>query len=64
MFIVYWLFAVQVANQGYDAFSIAHKNMDLIKLKTKRVPEYMKDALETIREVLLKLNLPWRISHT
>ena len=41
----------QVANEGYEGFSLAHKNMDGIRLLTMRVPGYMKDSLEILYKV-------------
>ena len=38
---------------GSDTFSVAHKNMDKIRLQTRMVPEYLQDALSTISEVFL-----------
>ena len=38
---------------GYDAFNVAHDNMDKIRLETRMVPEYLQDALSTINEVFL-----------
>ena len=42
----------QVANEGYEGFSMAHKNMDGIRLLTMRVPDYMKDSLEILYKVV------------
>ena len=54
------MFTTQVANVGYDAFSVAHDNMDKIRLETRMVPEYLQDALSTISEVLLFQRTPLR----
>ncbi len=41
----------QVANEGYEAFSVAHKNMDAIRLMSSKVPDHLKGALEILYNV-------------
>ena len=50
----------QVANEGYEGFSLAHKNMDGIRLLTMRVPGYMKDSLEILYKVPVILQIDIR----
>ncbi|RVE59350.1 hypothetical protein OJAV_G00187450 [Oryzias javanicus] len=37
---------MQVCNSGWQAFNIAHKNMDQIRIHTASVPEYMKATVK------------------
>ncbi|XP_024140402.1 uncharacterized protein LOC112154045 [Oryzias melastigma] len=37
---------MQICNSGWQAFNIAHKNMDQIRIHTASVPDYMKAAVK------------------
>uniref|UniRef100_A0A3P9HBX0 Uncharacterized protein n=1 Tax=Oryzias latipes TaxID=8090 RepID=A0A3P9HBX0_ORYLA len=39
---------MQVCGSGWQAFNIAHKNMDQIRIHTASVPEHMKDAVKIL----------------
>lgn len=39
---------MQICNTGWQAFNIAHKNMDQIRIHTANVPEYMKAAVKIL----------------
>lgn len=39
---------MQVSNKGWEAFSIAHKNMDKIRMLSMSVPELMKMLVQTL----------------
>uniref|UniRef100_A0A3P9LXN1 Uncharacterized protein n=1 Tax=Oryzias latipes TaxID=8090 RepID=A0A3P9LXN1_ORYLA len=39
---------MQVCNSGWQAFNMAHKNMDQIRIHTASVPDYMKDAVKIL----------------
>ena len=41
----------QVANDGYEAFNKAHKNMDAIRLMTVKVPDHMRSSLDILYKV-------------
>ncbi|XP_067833653.1 myosin-2 heavy chain-like isoform X1 [Heptranchias perlo] len=41
---------MQVSNQGWKAFNLAHKNMDQIRLHSQSVPVHMKNTVKTLME--------------
>uniref|UniRef100_A0A3P9KDC2 Uncharacterized protein n=1 Tax=Oryzias latipes TaxID=8090 RepID=A0A3P9KDC2_ORYLA len=50
---------MQICNSGWQAFNIAHKNMDQIRIYTASVPEHMKEAVKILfqgnEEIIEKL---------
>ncbi|XP_043943334.1 uncharacterized protein LOC122815145 [Protopterus annectens] len=52
---------MQVANEGYDAFSMAHRNMDEIRLHSMNIPDYIKQIVQILvqgDDQLVQLLLP------
>ena len=46
-----------MANDAYEAFGSADKNMDSIRLMTAKVPEHMKSSLEILYNVILAIQI-------
>ncbi|XP_072371533.1 uncharacterized protein [Scyliorhinus torazame] len=41
---------MQVSNQGWKSFNLAHKNMDQIRLHSQSVPTHMKNTVKTLMQ--------------
>ncbi|XP_067291784.1 uncharacterized protein [Pseudorasbora parva] len=57
---------MQVCNSGWWAFNEAHKNMDLIRFHTARVPDYMKTAVKILfqgDDEVVKVHLPKQLEN-